>query len=328
MGDTRLSKEEIKRIKQLNRSLVALPKSTQQSLGVLAVQREDGVFFLGNNLYIKIYLIKPPILEERKHHFLSGLIEVTGNRVRITSVCKSNGRRLAAYSFMTVYYNAFSYADAYDQILEFEKVLHDRICQELSLTISKCSLDEALSFMQMNCTGALNVIEHAGLIVSKNSDWKKKLFEDLTDAKTGSFRCREKYGSCFSGSFYMNSEFDNYEVLLRVPGTVLFSVDIQRVGEEDKKLLSHELTKKYNDDSYEDNNVVNMKYLMAVMFATEKERNEARRTIIELYDKNSIMLTPCSGREKEAFYSLCSMGVIDFHSMRNADMQLAGSLLI
>ena len=327
MGEAKLSKEEIRRIKQLNRSLVSLPKPTQQSLGILAVQREDGVFFLGNNQYVKIYLVKPAVLNEKRKQLVTKLCEITGNRIRITSFCKTYNQRLIAYTFMAVYYKAYNYAGAYDEISEFEKRLNEEVCRNLGITISKCALDDALVYMRMNCSGELKIIEHSDMM-SKNGDWKKNLFADVSETKAGTFQCLEKYGVCFTGNFYDNSNINIDNILMQIPGNILFAVEIQKVDEEDEKLLKHELTNKYSVDCDIEESTVNMKYLMSVMFEDETTRNEVKKTIMSLYDQNKILLNPCSGREKEAYYSLCSIGVIDFHSMRNASTEQAGSLLI
>ena len=229
---------------------------------------------------------------------------------------------------MSVYFEAGYYSLAFEQMKEFECALENKICQPMGLSISKCSIDNALMFMHLNCAGEMKQYDHASLIAHKE-DWKNAVFLEIADTAEGKFDCQGKSGLCFLGKIFPNAAVDVNNVLTHIEGNVQYTIDFQNMSNLEREMFDYELGKQYNCTLSEmPMDIVNLTYLISILLESDKERDNLKSQMIELFDKNGILLLPCSGREKEAFYSICSLGTMDFHSMRNASVNFASSLLL
>ena len=102
-------KELDRKIKKINRSLTYLPKSYQNIIDVLAIQKEEHVYFAGNNLYKKIYMFKPASLGNMRAAFIKTLTDKFDNRIRFTMCTRNKDGKLSTYMFMTVNFYEDSY---------------------------------------------------------------------------------------------------------------------------------------------------------------------------------------------------------------------------
>lgn len=322
------TKDEMKREKALNKSLTMMPKSTQNSLGVIAIQKEDGVFFLGGNIYLKIFSIKNSVLGPKKEIFVNSILELTMNRVRVSSFCKVKNQKLAAYTFLSVYFDCNNYAEAHREINEFDLLLQEKICRDLNIAITGCSIDTALMFMHMNCVGKMKQVKYDSMI-SQKQNLKDVIFADVKELSNGEFNIHDKYGVCFIGEYFRNEPIEINELISGIEGNIQFSIDMQRLSAEDWEILNFQLSQKYNHHiEGEQKDIINVTYLIAVLVDSQNEISRIKKHITEKYGEKGILVVPCSGREKKVFNSICSIGAVDFHSMRNANIDFVSSLII
>lgn len=322
------TKEELKREKLLNKSLTMLPKSAQNNLGVLAIQKEHGVFFQGENKYLKIYSVKKGVLGSQKQLFLDRLLDSTMCRIRVSSFCKIKNEKLAAYTFLSVYFTANSYAEAYRKINEFDLMLQEKICRELNIIITGCSIDTALMFMHMNCVGKMKQVEYSS-VVSKKQNYKDAILTDVKELENGEVETNDKHGVCFIGEYFSKEPVEINKIISGVEGNIQFSVDMQRISEDDWKIYNYQLSQKYNQHiEGVEKDIINITYLFAALADSPEEISKIKSQIIDRFGEQGILIIPCSGREKKIFNSICSIGAVDFHSMRNADICVASSLIL
>ena len=323
----RKSKEQLRKEKRLNRSLIYVSKSVQNETGLMAIQMEDGVFFLGNGKYMKIYSIKAPSLAEKKAAFVKAMLELTNNRIRISTFYKKRNEKASAYSFVSIYYEAFNYAEASVVIRDFEKDMEDKVCRPLNILISNCSVETSLTFLHMNCAGEMKQYSHE-ILTSKKSDWKTEVFPAVSDACVGNFIYQDKCGICFSGKLFGDKQVSINDALMKLSGNIQIVVDFQKMTETEQGMFEYEMGRKYNCslENYK-KDVINATYLVSAFSENQEQQKMLRLQIMELFDKNRVLLMPCAGNESKVFSSICSLGIVDYHSMRNVNRDVISSLL-
>ena len=318
-----LKKAEKKRIKELNKSIVTLPKTVQQSMGIMAVQKEHGVYFLGNYRYMKMYLLKNPELKE-KDMFIEKLCDITKNRIRISYFCQDNIK----YAFISVYFYGESYSAAYDEISVFEEELKEKVCRPLRLNLSQCSIDSVLMYIHMNCTGEMKEFDHTAMLNQKEN-WRDALLPEINVTSPGMFTCEGKYGMCFSCNFWNDKKVNVNEKLTKLPGKINLVVDIQNTTDSEKEIFDYELEKKYNYELKEKrNDIINLTYLIAVLEESKAKLMEVKKELSELFRDSSMLLVPGGSQEEQIFYSIGTLGIIEFRLMRNVSKCFVSSLLL
>jgi hypothetical protein len=229
---------------------------------------------------------------------------------------------------MSVYFEADIYADALDQIAEFEKEFDEKISQPLSLRIAKCSVDNVFALTHMNYTGRMKQFESNFM----RENWEKLLFSELADAKNGEFCFEEKKGIVFQGQIFPSASVPDIksDILGMGCSNVFSAIEFQRMGDEDKNMTEIEVRNRYLCADIEESKtpVINLTYLIAFAENTEQYHEDLKRTVMNLYDRREIYMIPCDSREADVFQSLCSIGMMEYHNMCNASVELAKSLYI
>lgn len=326
MGDK--SKEELLKEKELNRSLVALSKATQQELGVCAIQKADNVFFLGNRKYIKIYSLKSALNDsDRKKAFLEEMEKITSNRFRISVFCKNTDSKSNFYMFITVYFEADDYVRARGEIEKFEKEFKEHVVRQLSLNVTECKIKDILAIVYMNSSGKIKRFDDFETNLAK-ANWKEILLHELKNIHYGNFQCDESYGACYIAKEFPNNAIAVNDAYAKCKGNIYYCVDIQTFTEEEKQILEYEIKNKYNSRAdFINKNVMNMTYLISLSAPTENMLHDLKLQVEKEFERAGVLLLPCSGREEVIFDSLCSLGICDFHSMQNVGPDVVSSLL-
>lgn len=321
------TKEEVQRERERNRSMTVLPKATQSALGIRSIQKEDCVFQIGKNEYIKIYSVGLPLGENRQA-FIESLCGLTTNRIRLSVFCKNKEEKHREYMFMSIYFSGSNYADVYTQTQELDTKLKDQMNEKLHISILACSIDSVLMFIYMNSAGEMKKYDITSL-ANKKTAWRNSLYQPVTEMTEGEFLCHGKYGICFLGKLFPDHKADLDGIVRGINGNIQFVVDMQMPTGEDVQMQDHEIGKKYSCSIDTTNNrYINLSYLCTVLADSDAERMSAKKKISQVGIENEILFIPCCGRETDAFYSICSLGIRDFRSMRNADMAFASSLLL
>lgn len=330
MRTDKKSKEEIHREREKNRSLTVLPKTVQAALGVRAIQKEDCIFQIRKNEYIKIYSVKL-LLEENRLAFVERLCGMTINRIRLSVFCKNMGEKHYEYMFMSIYFSGINYSDADMQVRVFETKLYDGM-KDIA-HISTCSVDSALMFIHMNSAGEVKKYDFAGFNGKKAAlcqlGTRFSLYQPVTETMEGEFLCHGRYGICFTGKLFPDRKVNFNKMIKECGRNIQFVVDMQMPTEEEVQAQEHEIKKRYSCSlNLSENRYINLSYLCIALADSKEERFRAGERISFSARENEILLVPCCDRETEAFHSVCSLGIKDFHSMRNVNIEFASSLLL
>lgn len=323
--EKRKQKALAKQIKKINNSLTYLPKSYQANLDVLAIQKEEHVYFAGNGLYKKIYMFKPATLGNKRVAFIKALTDRFNNRIRFTMCANNKNEKVSAYMFMTVDFKADSYYEVRKDIQAFEEDLMNRICVFLGITISACTIENALTYIYMNFTGEMKKID-INAFLGKNFSFDKKSLIDACE--NGRFLSGEKKGCVYLGKDYPDSTDGVTQFIKLHNGTFYIVVDLQKYDDDDLHVFDYELKNRYSlvsDREYEKK--INMTYVFSWVKGKDELTESKNDEVMTFYDNLGIQLMPAVGREERAFFSSCFLGLRDFRSMQNASPDMIGGLL-
>lgn len=325
-SEKQLKKQEAKRIREINSSLTYLSEKVQREIGVLAIHKEDNVYYCGNNTYKKAYVFKPSVLGNKKKELIKALCRSFHNRIRMSLCIKNKDGKLNTFMFMTVSYEAASYYEALSTINSFETRIIQDICNILNITIKTSSFEDNLAYMHMCCTGEMVKIDSDALFSRKFSG---TVFEKLKNPEAGRFEMGKRHGAIFLGKNYIQNSEELKSIFFSCEGTYHVCVDFQSYGEEDKNIYQLEMRNRYNH-SYENDGseIVNMTYILTVFHEDADRLTEICENIMNFYDEKGIQLMPGAGRENEIFMSYCTLGLLDFHSMQNVNAELVSELLM
>lgn len=322
------SKEQIQLEKKLNGSVRMLSKSTLESLGLAGIQEDDNVFFLGNNLYLKLYSLKKPALGDIRTQFVQKLMDATENRVRISTFHRNKDNKQSVYSFLSVYIEAVCYVDAKVQYEHMDDLLIRQQGCGLGIGIKSCSIDDVLMFIHMNGAGDMIRFEHNSMM-GRRDNWKTILLPEIEDMEEGTFKCGERYGFCLSGKIIPFVKNDINAILYQREGIVQTAIDLQRVQPEEEKLFRFELGKRYNTILEESKfALINMSYMVSFLSDSKTARDQQRAYIEMEYDKRNFLMMPGARKENDIFCSICSLGIFNYHVMQNTYPSIAASLLL
>lgn len=319
-------KLETKRIKAINNSLSYLSGSAQKELGVLAVQRNEDIFFCGSNMYKKIYTFKPSLLNNKKLELLKALCRMFQNRIRLTLCLKKKGGKMNAYMFMTVSFFANSFYEVRETIAEFEEKINKNICAILNIQITPCNLENSLMFIHMNYTGEIRKIDADRIFQKKSA---MSLFEEVKETSPGRFKCANRYGATYVGKNYPKEVLDVMDIFGQYEGIYQICIDFQSYTSEDGEIFRYELKSKYNQEPRDnDSLIINATYLLSMLSESEECLYEMEENIVGYYDMKNILLMPGVDRERTIQKSICTLGLVDFHSMQNINVNVMSELLM
>lgn len=152
----KLTKEERRRIRELDRSVVGLSGLTASSMQITGIQSEDGVFELTDSRFVKVYAVP---------NNMGNITDITDKRrCRLTVIHRKTG----IMKLLTVFYTGDYYSDVHDTIVEEEDKLKLKGYNPLSV-------DDVLFFMKMAGDGTPKMFKHEN-ITKKTDDWKRILF--------------------------------------------------------------------------------------------------------------------------------------------------------
>ncbi|MDD3416009.1 MAG: hypothetical protein PHY47_18725 [Lachnospiraceae bacterium] len=319
-------KLEARRIKGINNSLSYLSNSSQKELGVMAIQKEENVFFCGNNTYKKIYTFKPALLNNKRLELLKALCRMFHNRIRLSLCLKNKDEKLNAYMFMTVTFIAASYYEVQKEIISFESEINRNICSILHIQIVPCNLDNTLTFIHMNCTGEMKKIDTEKLFQKKLTG---ALFAEATATGPGVFKRGSRYGALYIGKDFPQETEDIMKIFQLYEGTYQMCIDFQSYTDEDKEIFQYELKNKFCQDARnKEDMIVNATYLLTFISESKDSLSELDEKIVDYYDKKNILLMPGVDRERDIQKSMCTLGLSDFHSMQNVNINVLSELLM
>lgn len=324
-----MKKRETPEVKTINNSLNRLPSKTAMELGVQAVQYKDNVFFSGNNSYKKVYIFRPAILNNKKAELVNALCNNFTNRFRFTMCLKNKDGKLSAYMFLTVYFEYATYYEAKEAIAEFEELLAKNISSVFNISITACNLETVLTYVHMNSAGEFKEMD-TDYLFERNG--VKKIYTDVTSSGNGFFSCSavsNRHGIVFVGKNYSDDTAELTRLFTDNDGYYQFFVEFQRYNEADREMYKKELNKRYCVyNEIDESDIYNMSYSLVVFTESKDTLSDLNKIIIEFYNKKNIQLMNGSGRERDIYLSCASLGLREFHSMQNVNLNVISSLLL
>lgn len=321
-------KEEMRKEKELNHSLIPMSKYTQNDTGVVGIQNQDSVFYLGRWKYLKIYKLKRSDAgDEKKESLVKVLSSITRLRVRISSFRRLQGN--SKMLFLSVYVMAAGYADAKSQFEEFEREATDMIARALSLPWTTISINDAVMMAQLNSTGQMKKFDFANLQGKDNL--KYFLFPKIETQPDGFLYLPEveKYVYTFMGTQFPTSLEKPYHGILDMPCSLYCAIDLQVMNEEENELFNLSLEQKYNCKfADEKKRNINLTYMVGMVSDCNVDRKELQQKMLASFNKEKVILCPCAGDEEKVYQSICSLGMVDYHAMRNSDADVIYKLVL
>lgn len=316
-----IGKEEKQRIKQLNRSLVGVPRGTAQILGISAIQPIHAVYRKGSQQYIKIYSVGIDHLSTEEVKLLVRQISALSNnsRFRITSFVGDHGTT----HFFSLFVLAPDYAAAHQKYCEFEtKMQSDMGIRITGVKIVVCALEDVIQFVRMNFHVQLK---------SLKEDWGQVLFQAVdVQERFLTILPEELKCCCYFGKNYLGENKNFRKEILASGCQILSCIDVQELKDGEKTLLNKTLAQKYAA-SIEANAALqityNLSYLLCIQ-APEEVHSQMETQIMKLARENGILLENCSNMQMQAYMSMCTLGICDYKNMENASENVVSELLI
>ena len=327
------SKAQIKKEKAINATMHQTSKKTVQAMNIVAVHPEESIFQTtpenGKSAFIKIFSIKGlDNSEMRKEMLVHSLCDYCASRRLRISSFQYAGNNTPIF-FLSVYFYGTSYADIYDEVREFDELLETILKQNVRITIKPCNIRDIFMFIFMNYNGQIKKISQKS-VLRKNADWGKEYLGYIS-VKDNGFQLEEvgKYGCSYMAVQYPDKIERIFEKIKQTGCAILSSVDIQKVPQKYLSAYKEYVEQIYNGTvETEKDKLLNTTFLFSVFVNSEKEMKMLNHFIKEHMENNNLIVTNCTGVEGKVLDSIATMGLFDFHCMRNIDESLIPNFLI
>lgn len=339
----RKSKEQIRKERTLNATMVPLSGKSRSELGIVSVQPEKDVFMLSSGVFAKVYMLKG--------------VELTGNRKRIliSTLCarSKNRMRLSTFSYansttpiisLTVYFHGNQYSKVVDEIDAFDEMLEGLMEDKFSIKFVSCSIGDCFMFIYMNYSGQMRKTT-TNMIIKKSANLKKSFFKKIKENETGYI----VEGTGREGCTYICTEFpdslsDFMGNLKNMKFTYLSCIDFQSLSEDYNASYMKALDRFYNlsveseEDTEDDEHrkldlelfgvtdKINLTFIIDFIFESGDEKRKYENAIKQLFFENGMVMSPGIGVQEKIADSISSLGIIDFHCNRNVDFDIASNL--
>lgn len=318
----RKTKEEKKCERKLNSSLISPSQKTKKSLQIYGMQTEDGVFYLGNRRYIKIYRTSISKKDE-KEKFVHMLCELSDCRMRITDITG-----IPSIFFLTVFFEGDKYAEIHEQLRIFEESINRRDKESFLTDISGCGINELLAEIHKNFTAEDVQFDYKESVKNKE-DWHETVYSGLETIHSGKFITGNgKYGECLLADEYPARIMD--EILVETDCRIICSMDFQKMRPEDTELLNFMIQQKYNisQEALSAQQIINFTFAACITASTEEQLKQSVRAVSDEFKRHGVLLSAAVNQELQVYESILSFGISDFRAMRNVNMEIISNFLI
>lgn len=327
------SREQMKQEKIMNAAMHKTSAKTAKGMEIVAVHPEESIFQTkpknGKSAFIKIFSIKGLNNSDmRKSTLLHSLCEnVSSRRIRISSFQYSGNK--APVFFLSVYFYGSSYADIYEEVQEFNAVLEMILQKNSRIMIETCSMSDIFMFIYMNYNVQVKKISEKS-ILEKNCDWRREYLKVVAVKDNGiQLADNGRYGCCYMAIQYPDDIAPIFEKIKEIGCVILSCVDIQRIPEKYIPAYKEYIEQIYSGSiESEKSNLLNATFLFCVFTNSKEELETCNRLIKEHMENNKLLVTNCRGMEEMVFNSIATMGLLDFHCMRNINQKIIANLLI
>ncbi len=300
-------KERKRAIKQANKLLIAAPKRTAKSMGLICFD-PAGAFRFEGGRWIRIYKVCGKV---DKAVDAAGRIK---SKMRITHCI--NGREEDDEYYITLTAEGEVYKLIQEQFDEDEKVLRELI------GIKVLSADEVISVISAYLKGESDQFDHKAFVKSK----KDLLKEAVPQIKEQ--RSHLEMGDSYAKSFFFmeyppSLTSDIFSVLREDNCRVFISFDLVGISDEDRADYIRTLEKRYSREMGDDGVMpfMNISGQISFICPTQEIMYDFQKKVSEAYSGAGFLIAPVYGAQRESFLSQATFGMFVYRNLRNVSIK-------
>lgn len=305
----RKEKERLKHIEQANKMLIPVPKATRESLKLISFD-PSGTFRFEGNRWVRVYRVCENH-EGNESFSLSELSKKLHTKMKITKVVAAGiWAPEKTGCFVTLTASGETYDEVRSIYMEDEEALKSQI--------SLIGLDVDDVFNIITKHSRENPFSYASMVREKK-DWMKE-FPKVAE-ESNYFLLDGAYGECcFSLQFPSDLLANVSEKLTELGCSIVVSLELNPIGEEDNLDFNRSLEKRYNrriTNGMTTTDYFNASYELLFLCDSADAREIIEKTIFHMYSKEGFILSPSIGMQEKAVKGILSLGLIENGNMRN-----------
>lgn len=314
------TKEELKREKKLNKSLIYTAKNMQEDLNIVAFQQEDNIIKTSENHYIGVFSIHGTDTFLNFNSLISLLCANLAQRFRISSFYQQVNNQLKDMHYLSLFFEETEYYFVHDMLKKLREEFFP-ILRKYGFLIEQISLNDILIFWNMNMTSSMASLDAKKIFTAKRY---QSLFKKTKLAKIekGIFDYQSDAGVALK-IISFDPESKNFPIkALSNFKKIFFTSDVQKLSDEDIKLYQRILRSSYYPyKKQEEHKIVNASVSLVLMNETRDELSVNIEKLLSICEEKGFLLAPCFEEEMDCFYSLSSFGVMDYKNMHCIDLE-------
>ena len=317
MSEVYISKEEYKRRKNINNSVVPAGKDQMVDFGIFGYEPFNNVVFNNKGQYICVYKIKADSVTSL-NSFLSILCANLSQRFRISSFFQNSEKGFGFNLFLSLFYEVNSYFDASQEIEKHVKAFESFPGQ---VKAEQLELDKILLYWNMFLNSSLLSNVKFSSVMGQNGyrKYMQNPMIEVDESNPNIFKVSDSY--FMSLNVYLNmkdlksfpvSMFKNFDKVYLAQD--VYKIDSEILDLYDKMLyLNYHVT--LDDAIAEKYDYVNYSVILTLFHNDIDVLLKHVNDFIKICSERGYKMTYCMSDEEYCFQSLCSFGIKDFVNM-------------
>lgn len=304
--EKRLKKEKEKRIREANRMLIPVPKSTVSSMHLVGFD-PAGTFQFEGGSWKRVYRVM-----SRENAALGTIAKDIKAAARFTQVIGVGG---GVETFMTLTQTG----DTYDEVRTLFSDDESKIAKHMQFEV--LSVDEAMKAI----SGYGSHFSYASMVRGRK-DWKKECVTEIVD-QPGSFRKKDNFGEClFVMQYPKELKADVIGRLKEIGCEMYISMEFDGIAMTDQIDFGRTLEQRFNKHGLNANEFINVS--VTIMFTCDSDDARAiiEKTILSILSAEGFIIAPCVGAQKKAAEAAISFGLLNLTYVRNVRVDLADQI--
>ena len=325
INDKAKSKEEIRRERLLNGSLIPSAKKMQKDLNILAFQKEDYIVKNGERDYVAIFSLKLIEYPSLNFNSLASLLCANlAQRFRISSFYQKVDKKLKDLYFLSIFFHEDAYYIVHDELEKLKNGLFP-VLTKYGFQIAPLSLSDIFVFWNLNMNSEMLSLDAKNIFSSQNYT---SYFEKPKLKKKEKIIFEYKDNYCVTLKLQSMAPetkgfpFENFKDFHKI----FFTSDTWKMTEDDMKVYDRILRSSFY--SYKNEKNIELVNFSVSLILMDLDRDRLLRSLDSLYSKceeNGYILSPCFDEEENCFYSLSSFGIIRYLNMHTTELKQAVS---
>ena len=310
--EKRLQKEKKRQIEQANKMLIPVSKKTNQSLGIISFDPE-GTFRLVKNRWLRVF----EATEDTLCQMAKVSLKLHG-RIRITMhMSESGGRATCHISLMET-------GEIYEEVRQ--KYKHDEEIIRKIGVLKQMSVDDVMNMVAENFF--IETRFSYASYVRGNKDWEKECFAMVTE-NDASFTTGRFYGESFvTLAMPTATKADLIKRIKELGCKFFLGMDMNALSVEEQSDFNRNLEKRYNRrlSVADTEDYVNASMLLVIICDSDDARKIVEQTVVSIMEGWGFCVAPAYANQKQTYYSLLGMGIVDAKVMRNVNVNVLETL--